>query len=255
MPPVHVEFGDALSGALTADTEVRPNDARYRLRARTLEAFKGYGFAPASGTADGVWKRPPGELDYASVRFESMRTDKDEVFRFLWENQDKLELRPQAYTQILSVRPCTRVGEDGFTLRETVAEYYQVARMTPQELLRLRIKLPEAWVEELKASRSTSAARRAKALGNGEAGGPESDDALVTPLYGGGTLIFDDYGRLKYWLHNDVFGDRQAARLDYLYRAGLLRVGRGGARLSAARLSAVHRLRAMDTRKFPQEGW
>ena len=256
MPPVHVEFGDALSGALTADREVRPNDSRYRLRARTIEAFKAFGFTPTSGTADGTWKPPPPVLDYGSVRFESMRTDKDEVFRFLWENQDKLKLREQAFTQILSVRPCTRVGEDGFTLRETVAEYYQVARLTPQELLRLDIRLPAGWVEELKAYRSASAARRAKALGNGEAGnGADADDALVTPLYGGGTLVFDDYGRLKYWIYNDVFGDRQSARLDYLYGAGLLRVGRGGARLSAGRLSAVHRLRAMDARKFPQEGW
>jgi hypothetical protein len=226
------------------------------LRDLTTKAFKDYGFAPAARTADGTWDLPPENLDYDSVRFESMRTDKDEVFRFLWENRDKLELRESAYTEVLSVRPCTRVGDDGFTLRETVAEYYQVARLTPQELLRLKIKLPDGWMEELKQYRSASRARRAKALGNGEAGSFEPDDEeLVTPLYGGGTLIFDDYGRLKYWIHNDVFGNRQSERLEYLYRAGLLRIGRAGARLSVARLSAVHRLRAMDTRKFPQEGW
>jgi hypothetical protein len=256
MPPVHVEFGDALSGALTADTEVRPNDSRYQLRALTINAFKTYGFTPAAGTADGTWDLPPEDLDYSSVRFDSMRTDKDEVFRFLWENRDKFKLREGAYTEVLSVRPCTRVGEEGFTLRETVAEYYQVARLTPRELLRCKIKLPDGWVEELREYRSASRARRARALGNGETSSSEAGgDELVTPLYGGGTLIFDDYGRLKYWIYNDVFGDRQSARIEYLYRAGLLRVGRGGARLSAARLSAVHRLRAMDTRKFPQEGW
>lgn len=254
MPPVHVEFGDALSGALTADTEARPDDSRYQLRTLTISAFKAFGLVPAAGTVDGTWDRPPDGLDYESVRFESMRTDKDEVFRFLWENRGKLALRENAYTEVLSVRPCTRVGEDGFTLRETVAEYYQVARLTPAEFLRLKIKLPEGWVEELKGYQAASRARRAKALGNSEADADEVEE-LVTPLYGGGTLIFDDYGRLKYWLHNDVFGSHQSRRLDYLYRAGLLRVGRGGARLSAARLSAVHRLRAMDSRKFPQEGW
>jgi len=159
---------------------------------------------------------------------------------------------------VLSLRPCTRVGEDGFTLRETVAEYYQVARLTPTELLKCKIKLPDGFEDELK-QRSTSRARRAKAIGNGQTrsfdGSDDSDEEFVTPLYGGGTLIFDDYGRLKYWLYNDVFGERQSARLQYLYRAGLLKAGRGGARLSAARLSAVHRLRAMDARKFPQEGW
>jgi hypothetical protein len=259
MPPVHVEFGDALSGALTADLEVRPDDSRYQLRAHTKDAFKAYGFDPAAGTADGTWDLPPIELDYDNVRFESMRTDKDEVFRFLWENRNKLELRPGAYTEVLSVRPCTRVGEDGFTLRETVAEYYQVARLTPAELLECKIKLPDGLVDELKERRSASRARRAKALGNEETGSSEPsgdvDDELVIPLYGGGTLIFDDYGRLKYWIHNDVFGGRQSARLEYLYRAGLLKASRGGARLSAARLSAVHRLRGLDARKFPQEGW
>src|SRR5262249_6818269 len=145
---------------------------------------------------------------------------------------------------------------DGFTLRETVAEYYQVARLTPKEFLKLKIKLPKGWAEELKQYRSASQARKAKALGDGETGSSGiDDDELVTPLYGGGTLLFDDYGGLKYWIHNDVFGDRQSPRLEYLYGAGLLRVGRGGARLSAARLSAVHRLRAIDTRRFPREGW
>lgn len=254
MPPVHVEFGDALSGALTADTEARPNDSRFQLRALTVAAFKAYGMKPAANTPDGTWDHPPEGLDYDGVRFESMRTDKDEVFRFLWENRDKLQLRDNAYTEVLSVRPCTRVGEDGFTLRETVAEYYQVARLTPVEILRLKVELPEGWVQELKEYQSASQARRAKALGNGETSSDVGDE-LVTPLYGGGTLIFDDYGRLKYWIHNDVFGRRQSSRLAYLYEAGLLRIGRGGARLSASRLSAVHRLRSLDTRKFPQEGW
>jgi hypothetical protein len=264
MPPVHLGFGDALSGALTADREARPNDSRYGLRDHIRGAFKAYGFEPAAGTADGTWDFPPRNLDYANVRFESMRSDKDEVFRFLWENRQKLELRPGAYTEVLSVRPCLRVGGDGFTLRETVAEYYQVARLTPTELLKLKIKLPAGLVDELKKYRSVTRVRRAKSLGNGREESPEnveesseadSDEELVIPLYGGGTLIFDDYGRLKYWVHNDVFGSRQSDRLAYLYGAGLLRADRAGARLSPDRLSLLHRLRALDARKFPQEGW
>lgn len=249
MPPVHLEFGDALSGALTGDIEARPNDSRYQLRSLTVAAFKAFGLKPAAGTPDGTWAPPPEGLDYSGVRFESMRTDKDEVFRFLWENRKQLELRDKAYTQVLSVRPCTRVGEDGFTLRETVAEYYQVARLTPAELLGLDVTLPGGWIEEIKKSRRT-----AKSPENGEMSADPEDD-LATPLYGGGTLIFDEFGRLKNWIHNDVFGRRQSSRLAYLYGAGLLRVSRGAARLSAARLSAVHRLRSLDTRKFPQEGW
>lgn len=263
MPPVHVEFGDALSGALTADREVRPDDSRYELRAQTRAAFEAYGFTPAAATPDGTWQRPPEHLDYSNVRFDSMRSDKDEVFRFLWDNRAKFALRDGAYTEVLSVRPCTRVGEDGFTLRETVAEYYQVARLTLQELRARKIRLPDGFLREIKEARRNRSARSGNGAGysdghqHGSLNGrsSEEDDELVTPLYGGGTLIFDDYGRLKYWINNDVFADRQSERLVSLYEAGALRVGKAGARLSAARLSAIHRLRALDARRSPREGW
>ncbi len=263
MPPVHLEFGDAISAALTADLEARPDDSRYELRAHTRTAFQEYGFKPAARTnaAGGVWKPAPANLRYENVRFDSMRTDKDEVFRFLWENREVLELRSGAYSEVLSVRPCLRVGEDGFVLRETVAEYYQVARLNPDELREHKIKPPEGWVAELKATRNSKLSSRAKALGNNVAqeaeDADEENDDLVTPLYGGGTIIFDEYGRLKYHIHNDVFGSRQSERLKYLYGAGLLRSSREGTRLSAGRLATVHRLRALDARRFQrlQERW
>lgn len=260
MPPVHLEFGDALSAALTGDSEARPNDSRYSLRDHTKAAFQGYGFEPAAGkTADGTWSHAPMDLYYENVRFELMRTDKDEVFRFIWENRKALELRAGAYTEVLSVRPCLRVGEDGFVLRETVAEYYQVARLTPEELSRHKIKLPAGWVAEMKEARKAMRLRRDKAIGKALSenyqDADDDSDEFVTPLYGGGTIIFDEYGRLKYHIHNDVFGSRQSQRLAYLYGAGLLKNSRTGARLSAGRLSTVHRLRALDARRFPQEGW
>jgi hypothetical protein len=191
-----------------------------------------------------------------------MRSDKDEVFRFLWDNRTKFALRPGAYTEVLSVRPCTRIGEDGFTLRETVSEYYQVARLTLEELRAHKIRLPDGFQREINEARRNQSVRSSngaeQSAGHQHAplnGGSLEEDDLVTPLYGGGTLIFDDYGRLKYWINNDVFGAQQSERLKSLYEAGVLRVGKTGARLSAARLSAIHRLRALDTRRFPQEGW
>ena len=90
MPPVHLEFGDALSAALTADFEVRPDDSRYELRQHMRESFAAFGFAPASDRPDGtgMWTPAAAGLKYDRVRFESMRTDKDEVFRFIWDNRD-----------------------------------------------------------------------------------------------------------------------------------------------------------------------
>jgi hypothetical protein len=268
MPPVHLEFPDTLSAALTADTEVRPDDSRFDLREHMRRSFLAYGIRPApTSDRDGTWKRDPGGLTYDRVRFESMRSDKDEVFRFLWENRDPLEidLRRGAYTEVLSVRPCVRIGPDGFTLRETVAEYYQVARLTPEEARRVGVELPREYVTALRKERAAAAQRgRVRALVNAQEPMLAADDGapdeeakpMTTALYGGGVLIFDEYGRLKYHVHNDVFnGPRQSRRLKYLWETGQLTPGRDGGRLQPARLSTIHRLRALDARRFPTGGW
>lgn len=270
MPPVHLEFGDALSAALTADLEVRPDDSRYSLREKMRSSFRSYGLAPASKRRqpeEGIWDDAPGNLRYDRVRFESMRSDKDEVFRFLWENRVVLGLDEAVYTEVLSVRPCVRIARDGFTLRETVAEYYQVARLTEAELRTKQIELPKEYRVELDKKRreaSAAARRRSKSLAGdspGEAdadgaGRPEGDEEdLTTPVYGGGVLIFDEYGKLKYHVFNSVFGEDQSERLRNLWEAGQLRASEDGARLAVSRLSELHRQRAIHSRRFPQEGW
>jgi len=257
MPPVHLEFGDALSAAITADSEVRPDDSRYRLRAHMLKSFAAYGIKPSATRADepGAWPREAGRMRYERVRFESMRTEKDEVFRFMWDNREALELRAGAYTEVLSVRPCLRIGLDGFTLHETVVEYYQVARLTAAELEQKKIRLPAEYLTELANTRAERLARRRESLKDDDEAPEEPDTDPVTPVYGGGVLIFDEYGKLKYHVHNDVFGRRQSARLQHLWDAGYLRVGADGARLAPARLSDLHRQRAIAARRFPAEGW
>lgn len=258
MPPVHLEFGDALSAALTADLEVRPDD-RYELRKHMLEQFQLYGIEPASRRVRpfGTWKRAPQGLHYDRVRFESMRSDKDEVFRFLWENRTALELRTGAYTRVLSVVPCVRTGIDGFLLRETMAQYYQVARLTPAELEREGITAPREYLEGLHSLEGGRRARRAALEDAGAQPDAERDegDAATTPLYGGGILVFDEYGHLKYWVHNDVFGRRQTERLKYLWTTGQLEPRADQARYRAGRLSTLHRLRAIDARRSPGQGW
>jgi hypothetical protein len=268
MPPVHLEFRDALSAALTADLEMRPDDTRFDLRKHIIDAFGSLGILPASagrrGSA-GAWERGPGKLRYDRVRFESMRSDKDEVFRFLRDNHRPLEIRPGAYTEVLSVRPCARTGLDGFTLHETVAEYYQVARLTPGELGKKKITAPKEYLEALRKEKKASIQRRRRQLAaavrpEGSDAGNEASDTddgdVVTPLYGGGVLIFDEYGRLKYHVRNDVFGrKRQGKRLKYLWETGQLELRRDEARLRPERLSTIHRLRALDARRFPAQGW
>lgn len=264
MPPVHLEFGDALSAALTADFEVRPDDSRYELRACMLESFRSFGFTPASTRRDktGRWNDPPSGLNYDRVRFESLKTDKDEVFRFIWDNRTALELQDGAYTEVLSVQPSTRIGVDGFVVRETVAQYYQVARLTPDELRDVGIRLPRDYERALNA-KDPAAAKRG---GNGNhdddhdevprtAADVDALEAKTTPVYGGGILIFDEFGRVKYFICNNVFAKRQSQRLAYLWKEGILQPGGRSSRLRATRLSTLHRLRALQSDTTAAQRW
>jgi hypothetical protein len=197
-PPVNLEFCDFLSAVLSSDREINPNDSRYRFRDTLRESLVSYGIDPASKGTDadpGIWCPPAGTLNYESVHFESMQRDRDEVFRFVWENRKPLQLYENAYTRVLSVRPCLRIGPDGFALRETVAEYMQIVDLQAGELKRLQITLPEDM--------------------------PKDQEIR---LYGGGTLIFDEYGRLKYHVSNRLNNrERQSRRIEYLWRFGYYR--------------------------------
>jgi hypothetical protein len=263
MPPVHLEFGDALSAALTADFEVRPDDRRYELRKSMLDSFAAFGFEPASKREDGagMWEQPPAGLKYERVRFESLKTDKDEVFRFIWDNRDLLNLRDGAYTEVLSVQPSTRIGVDGFVVRETVAQYYQVARLTPDELREVGVKVPGDYLRALAATTKAIARESNGADGEDRDDIPTSStdvnelEAKTTPLYGGGVLIFDEYGRVKYFVENDVFGKKQSKRLRYLWNEGLLQTGEKSAQLRATRLSTLHRLRALRPDSSRAQRW
>jgi hypothetical protein len=145
------------------------------------------------------------------------------------------------------------VGRDGFILRETVCEYYQVARLTPAELKTRGVNAPAEYLASLTAS---GAGALPDADDDRE---PRADDGggeqAMTPLYGGGVLIFDEYGKLKHWVHKDVFSERQTKRLEYLWNEGFLYVDRGSARYRPARFSTMHLRRATDVHQRPSERW
>ena len=102
----------------------------------------------------------------------------------------------------------------GFTLRETVAEYVQIMTLQARELkAALKIKPPS----DLPAT-------------------------MRIRIYGGGALIFDEYGQLKYKIANLIEDDkRQTARLKFLWETGALdseqRAGLRFAQLHRARMS------------------
>jgi hypothetical protein len=192
---------------------------------KLLEWFRKYGIEPSSKGSDGrqgCWDPPPLKpaLSYDWTHFESMKGDYDEAFRFLWENRRALKLNEQAFTRVLSVRPCVRTGRDGFVLRETVVEYHQRLEIAASELAELHIRKPS-----------------------------QMPDSTKVQLFGGNSLIFDEYGRVKYSIGNSIIDlkdpktqERQSKRLDYLWRQGAF--GKGATKLRA--FARMHRLRATN---------
>ncbi|HST35579.1 MAG TPA: hypothetical protein VLK25_02985, partial [Allosphingosinicella sp.] len=145
-PPVDLSFSDYLSAMLTVDKEVVPDDDLYGYRAALLRQFGRYGIKPSFGAArDGTWRRCTANLTYSRTHFASLLSDKQEMFRFLWENREALEIERMGYIEIESVRPALRVAPDGFILRETVSEYVQMLTLSADELREMGIEVPD-WI-------------------------------------------------------------------------------------------------------------
>jgi hypothetical protein len=217
-PPTDIEFGDYLSAVITSDLEIRPDDSRYHVRQHLREAFLSFGIKPASSYAGeiGCWQPPmeqiptatkakkkpkekPKELDYTFVHREALQRDRDEMFRFLWDNRDLLGLCDRAYTEIGGVRPCLRVDQDGFTIRETVADYVQILTLRAGELDTIEIPDRKGRIHKPRGL----------------------SDWRTVRLLGGGSLIFDEFGRLKYHIRNSLLSPaKQTRRLKHLFESG-----------------------------------
>jgi hypothetical protein len=101
-PPTDITFDDYISALLTSDLEIHPDDSRFGLRYHLLRGFAAFGFAPASsyGGKPGRWEPPLTPLNYSFVHREALQRDRDEVFRFVWDNRVALGLCDEAYTAV-----------------------------------------------------------------------------------------------------------------------------------------------------------
>jgi hypothetical protein len=161
---------------------------------------------------------------YDRTHFDSLLSDPNEVFRFIWDNRKILELDERAYAQVESIRPCLRIGPDGFAVKETIAEYIEMVTLRASELATFEIRKPRDM----------------------------ADDYELT-LYGGATLIFDEYGKLKYQVRCRVFNkERQSAKLKYLWDNGYFSGDRGFQKVS---FSEMHLQRAGNTAPKYSEGF
>ena len=111
-------------------------------RAALLEQFGRYGIMPSYGAAkDGTWPRCSARLTYARTHFDSLLSDKQEVFRFLWENREALELMREAVR-----RPFFRLPLDYRTkqpiaiLLDPVQQAREFSRLLKAESLLAEIK-------------------------------------------------------------------------------------------------------------------
>lgn len=219
-PPVDLTFSAYLSALLTVDREVVPDD-RYGYREALLRNFASYGIAPSgSADVDGTWRRSDRDMVYSRTHFDSMLRDEEEMFRFVWENRRALELGDVGYIEVQSVRPSTRIAPDGFVLRETIAEYVQMLTLQAQELKDLGVDIPDGL-----------------------------DHWRNVTLFGGGTLVFDEYGQLKYQIANHLLNSeadirRQSQRIAHLWESGFY----ADPAVAASRFAELHMARAMADR-------
>lgn len=229
MPPTDIRIRDYLSALLTSDRETVPDDSRYQYRRTLRDSFRAYGIKPATPD-DGYWTPVDAGFTYDRTHFDSLLSDPNEIFRFIWDNRDLLELEPKndvsgsAYMKVQSVRPCMRIGPDGFVVRETVAEYVQMTTLRWDELY-------QAGITDMKLVLP--------------------DETEIT-LYGSGTLIFDEYGKLKYHIHNRIFSNsNQPRRIEFLWKYGYL----GNAAFTNNIFSRMHINRLLTQQSTCTEGF
>ena len=226
LPPVNMDFQDFLSAILTSDWQVCPDDQPYEYRKILIETFDEYGIEPAynSSFEPGVWG--PGfeasEIKFGAANLDALHSNPEAIYKFIWDNQTSLKIAKGIFTRVNSVRPVWRVGPSGFTQRETVAEYYQLNKTaTISDLKSLGVKVPDFMTP-----------------------------AMQVEVLSGGTLIFDEFGRLKFHIYNRLSSDTQHDRLVSLWRNGSLR---GNGETNA--FAKLHRDRAFGANGDPWGGW
>ncbi len=213
MPPIELEFKDVVDSVLRADEIVAPDDD-HGYRAALATAFAAFGIVADAGRIIDLATQP--SPVYERMNYSLLRSDPDEVFRFVWENAPVFGIVRDYRLHVESVRPSVRVGPDGIVVPEVVADYVQSLELTAGELAQRGVTLPAGL-----------------------------DPATELQVWGGGVLVFDQFGRAK--LHQSkplADWPRQQERLTYLAREGLADTqGRIGFTLSmprGQRFAALH---------------
>lgn len=198
MPPLDLEFEDALDSVLSADEVVAPDDEKHRYRTTLVEQFAAFGIDRPDDRIVDLTKVEPMPA-YERMNAAVLRSDRDEAYRFLWENAEVLGIDRGPTTQVDTLRPSVRVGPDGLIVAETIVTYLQSLELSAGE------------AQELATAAGV------------EFPLPAGVDA-ETPLevWGGGVIVFDQFGRAKLHQRKPLADwERQRRRLEHLATHGL----------------------------------
>jgi hypothetical protein len=200
LPPVDLEFADVIDSVLTADVRLAPDD-RHHYRDALQTAFAGFGIVPPEhhildedGVAAPARKRRPRTLGirYEHLNLAALRTSPDELYSFLWNNAPVLGVDVGYPTRVERVLTSTRVGPDGLVVTEILADYTQNLRTTVAELPAHGIHPPK-----------------------------EAPPDAAVELWGGGVLVFDQFGRFRLHQRQPLLdARRQKRRLKRLFAPG-----------------------------------
>lgn len=194
LPPTEFEFDDFLTALMTSDKEAAPQD-KHDYRGSLAREFAGFGLAAKPHRMLDLVDSATAPL-YANLNFAEMRSHPDEIYRFVWANAGLLDVAAEYYLDVDSVRPSTRIGPDGLIINEIVATYTQRLEGPVSELMRI--------------SRDDKGQARLKKPGS------ITGDTVVG-MWGGGCLIFDQFGKLKYHHAKPLLDwERQSRRLRHL---------------------------------------
>jgi hypothetical protein len=216
LPPVELEFSNVLDAILCADRRVSPDDPLH-YRQVLGESFAAFGIRPpdhqildedgAAAPSPAAERtralEEPGQgapfaadpdappqlgVHYEHLNFASLRTSPEEVFAFMWNNATALGLDLRLATRVDRVHTTTRVGPDGLVVNEVLADYSQWIRTT--------------------ASRLPTGMTKPAGM----------DPGARVELWGGGVLVFDQFGRFRLHQRKLILDlDRQQRRLDDLF--------------------------------------
>ncbi|HEX4301807.1 MAG TPA: hypothetical protein VHZ78_03385 [Rhizomicrobium sp.] len=222
IPPINMTYPDYLTALLTVDRELTQGQrGKFDYRTHIVACFARYGIAPVTDSS--CWDPPKlprnKRLCYGYSGHAEMMWDREAIMRFLWENRAALGVSADALTAVNFVKPSIRTGPDGLLLRETIVEYMQLLDVTGADLKKLKIRKPD-----------------------------DMPSSAPVRLLGGGTLVFDDYGGLKFNIGSGVASRHQSDHVANTWRAGPQALG-------LRRFEALHRERMLGPAPDADGGW